>query len=72
MKRQPANSEITDAEDKTSEAILQVFRSLGLETREEREHFNLLSKPNNLEESNMKRRESLHSQNNTDTSKKHA
>ena len=44
MKRQPANSEITDAEDETSEAILQVFRALGLETHETSD---LLSKPNN-------------------------
>ena len=72
MKRQPSNTETTDSEGKIPEAILQVFRALGLETREAREHFNLLSKPNNSEEFNMNRRESLHSQNNTDTSKKHA
>ena len=72
MKRQPVNSELTDTEDRTSEAILQVFKVLGLETHEAREHFNLLSKSNNLEELNENRREALHSQNNTDVSKKHA
>jgi len=66
VNQQSANSEITDSGDKTSKAILQVFKTLGLETCEARERFKLFSQPNNLEELSERRREALHSQNNTD------